>query len=154
MPPPTRRPAPTNSGPKMSADIPVSDGTSTPVTTAVSGRSPVGRLDGRTKLARRSNTLFKALTERLGNPTDAMIVADCRSLVELKVLAERARGSLLGSDDRSSTELGRIEFLIRHAEARLGLEPGAAAKAEPGSWEDLFVEEQDEEQPAGEGAAV
>jgi hypothetical protein len=94
--------------------------------------------DRRTKLGRRAKSLFRALHERLGRPADALIVADCWSLAELKVLADRARSHLLEKEERTSHELGRIEFLIRHGEARLGLAPGSA-EATPMSMKDKLA---------------
>jgi hypothetical protein len=139
----------------MSSDIPALPNTIAVATTPFRGRYPndtrsakKSGLDGRTKIARRSKNLFHAITARLGGPTDALIVADCKALCELKCLAERARARLLETEDRSSTELGRLEFLIRHAEARLGLKPGTAAAESAGSWEDLFSE--NDEQTAGD----
>jgi hypothetical protein len=140
----------------MQPDIPALPG-ATPANTAPNPGKLAGDIrspkragfDRRTKLGRRAKSLFRALHERLGRPTDALIVADCWSLVELKVLAERARSQLLEKEGRSSTELGRIEFLIRHGEARLGLVPGAATKTEPLDWRDLVPDDEDEdEQPS------
>ena len=120
----------------MSADIPALPGTIGAATAPSRGRYPTDTrsakkrgLDGRTTLARRSKQLLKALMERLGEPSDALVVADCRALVELKTLAERERDKLLEKEERTSHELGRIEHLIRHAEGRLGLAPGSADAA-------------------------
>lgn len=87
---------------------------------------------------------------RLGDPADIVAQADIMALAELKVAAEVARVRLL-EKDQSSNECVRLENLVRRAEARVGLEPGAATKTEPGDWRDLFADDdQDEEQPADE----
>ena len=116
-------------------------------------RSPAARLDGRSAAGKRVRDLFRALMVRLNEPADIMVQADIMALVELKVAAETARARLLEGKDQNTNGLVRLENLVRRAEARVGLEPGAATKAEPGTWEDLFVEELDEEQAADDGTA-
>jgi hypothetical protein len=90
---------------------------------------------------------------RLGDPSDILVQADILALTELKVAAEAARLRVIEGKDQSSNECVRLENLVRRAEARVGLEPGAATKTEPGTWEDLFAEELDEEQVADDGTA-
>jgi hypothetical protein len=110
---------------------------------------PDARLDGNSAVGRRVRDLFKAVMTRLDNPTDPMIVADCLALVELKAAAEVARAALLEGKVSSSNELVRLENLVRRAEARVGLEPGAATKSEPGDWRDLFAGDDDnQDEPA------
>ena len=111
---------------------------------------PEARLNGNSPVGRRVRDLFKALMTRLGDPVDVVIVADVLALVELKVAAEVARARLLEGKNQTSNECVRLENLVRRAEGRVGLEPGAAAKTDPGSWQDLFV---DDEQSA-DGTAV
>jgi hypothetical protein len=112
-------------------------------------RSPAGLLDGRSATGKRVRDLFRALMTRWGDPDDVVPQADIMALAELKTAAETARARLLEGKDQSSNECVRLENLVRRAEARVGLEPGATTKAE-GTWEDLFVEDQDEEQLAGD----
>lgn len=119
---------------------------------AVTAR-PERRLNGNSPAGRRVRDLFQALMTRLGTPTD-LIVADCLALVELKTGAEIARANLLTGKVSSSNELVRLENLVRRAEARVGLEPGAGAKVEPGDWRDLFADDRDESGDAAEGATA
>jgi hypothetical protein len=116
-------------------------------------RAPAGRLDGRSAVGKRVRDLFRALMARLNEPADISIQADILALTELKTAAEVARANLLGGKVQSSNELVRLENLVRRAEARVGLEPGAATKTEPGTWEDLFAEDLDEEQAADDRTA-
>jgi hypothetical protein len=134
-------------------DTPTTSRPATAYRSSVTTR-PDARLDGNSAVGRRVRDLFRAVMTRLGNPTDPMIVADCLALVELKAAAEVARAALLEGKVSSSNELVRLENLVRRAEARVGLEPGAATKTEPADWRDLFADELDEESGDGaEGAA-
>jgi hypothetical protein len=99
---------------------------------------PEARLDGNSPVGRRVRDLFRALMERLGNPTDVIIVADVLALAELKAAAEVARVRLL-EKGQNSNECVRLENLTRRAEARVGLELGAAAKKEPESLEQYLA---------------
>jgi hypothetical protein len=88
---------------------------------------------------------------RLNQPADIMVQADIMALVELKVAAEAARLRLLEGKDQNTNGLVRLENLVRRAEARVGLEPGAGAKVDPPDWRDLFVDD-DESESTGDGA--
>jgi hypothetical protein len=105
---------------------------------------PEARLDGNSPVGRRVRDLFRALMERLGNPTDVIIVADVLALAELKAAAEVARVRLL-EKGQNSNECVRLENLTRRAEARVGLELGAGAKVDAPDWRDLLVGDRDEE---------
>jgi hypothetical protein len=83
-----------------------------------------GRRLGQSPAARRIRDLFGALMTRLGNPTDAVVIADVLALAELKTSAETARSRLLSGVDNDPDQLVRLENLVRRAERRLDLKPG------------------------------
>jgi hypothetical protein len=148
--------------PKMRPDRTAIDSGSAPMDarSRTNGRSavtnaPAGRLDGRSAIGRRVKDLFAALMARLGEPVDVVAQADVLAPAELKVAAEVARARLLEGKNQNSNECVRLENLVRRAEARVGLEPGATTKTEPGDWRDLFAED-DDDQPADDtdGAAL
>lgn len=114
-------------------------------------RSPATRIDGRSAAGKRIRDLFRALMVRLNEPADIMVQADILALAELKTAAEVARVRLL-EKGQNSNECVRLENLTRRAELRLGLEPGAASKTEPGDWRDLFTDD-DELQSTDDGSA-
>lgn len=118
--------------------------------------APAARLDGRSAVGRRVKDLFRALMVRLNDPTDVVAQADIMALAELKAAAEVARARLLKGQNQDTNGLVRLENLVRRAEARVGLEPGASTKTEPGDWRDLFTEDDEDEQPADDtdGAAL
>jgi hypothetical protein len=141
------------------------DGTSMPDRTPIDGRSPdgfrsavtrspAGRLDGRSPTGRRIRDLYAALLVRLNQPADIVVQSDVLALAELKTMAEAARLRVLEGRDQNTNGLVRLENLVRRAEARVGLEPGAAAKVDPPDWRDLLVDEDEQdEQPVNDGTA-
>jgi hypothetical protein len=109
-------------------------------------RRPASRLNGRSAFGKRIRDLYFALTDRLNQPADILVQADIMALVELKVAAEIARANLLEGKVSSSNELVRLENLVRRAEARVGLAPGAATAGEETDYRygGLFIDLPDE----------
>jgi hypothetical protein len=102
-------------------------------------RSPAARLDGRSPTGKRIRDLYESLMARLNQPADVMVQADILALVELKAMSETARLRILEGKDQNTNGLVRLENLVRRAEARVGLEIGAATKREPETLEEYLA---------------
>jgi hypothetical protein len=101
--------------------------------------APDARLDGNSIVGRRIRDIYRALMERLNQPADIVIQSDVLALAELKTMAEAARLRVLEGKEQSSNEIVRLENLVRRAEARVGLELGAATKTEPETLEQYLA---------------
>jgi hypothetical protein len=109
---------------------------------AVTAR-PEARLNGNSPAGRRIRDLYRGLMARLSEPADVTVQAAVLALAELLTAAENARANLLTGKVSSSNELVRLENLVRRAEIRVGLVPGAAAAGEEADYRygGLFVED-------------
>jgi hypothetical protein len=109
---------------------------------AVTAR-PDRRLNGNSPAGRRVRDLFAGLMTRLNSPTDITVQAAVLALAELVTAAENARAHLLEGKVSSSNELVRLENLVRRAEIRVGLVPGAATAADEVDYRfgGLFVDD-------------
>jgi hypothetical protein len=134
---------PSNNQPGINGGSSEISGRSTSNYLSIISRRPASRLNGRSAAGKRIRDLFKALMKRLNQPTDPLIVADCLALVELKTAAEIARANLLEGKVSSSNELVRLENLVRRAEVRVGLVPGAATAGEETDYRfgGLFIDD-------------
>ena len=122
----------------MPLDQPGIDGTSAAINgrsppnyRSVITRSPAGRLDGRTKLARRAKQLARAFeAERGGALSDAQMVAVKRA-AEMATIAERTRALWLAGDWKTTgTDVVRIDGAARRAILDLGLPTSNVRPAE------------------------
>jgi hypothetical protein len=109
---------------------------------AVTAR-PERRLNGNSPAGRRVRDLYAGLMQRLEAPTDITIQAAVLALSELLTAAENARANLLNGKVSSSNELVRLENLVRRAEIRVGLVPGAPTAGEEtdNRFGGLFIED-------------
>jgi hypothetical protein len=133
---------PVTDGQPMANDIPTTPKPMAGYRSAITAR-PEARLDGNSAVGRRIRDLFKGLMERLGNPTDVIVVADVLAWAELKAAAEVARARLLEGNGTSSNECVRLENLVRRAAASVGLEPSTGS-SEPDSvslYGGLFIDD-------------
>jgi hypothetical protein len=118
---------------------------------AVTAR-PEARLNGNSPAGRRVRDLYRGLMKRLNQPADVTVQAAVLALSELLTAAENARADLLNGKVSSSNELVRLENLVRRAEIRVGLAPGALSaqqQSDPYGYAGLLVDDDDDtEEPA------
>jgi hypothetical protein len=145
---------PTPIGGELTANVAPTSPRQTPgYRSAVTAR-PEARLNGNSPAGRRVRDLYRGLMQRLDSPADITMQAAVLALSELLTAAENARANLLEGRVQSSNELVRLENLVRRAEIRVGLVPGAlSTQQDPDAYRygGLFIDDDgddDAEEPA------
>jgi hypothetical protein len=77
------------------------------------------RTNGHTAQGKRIRDLYRALTQRIGDPTDVLAQADVLRAAELRVAAEELRAKVLHGEPCEPDALVRLENLANRAERRL-----------------------------------
>jgi hypothetical protein len=78
------------------------------------------RIDGKSAYARRAKDLYKSHMAAMGNPADAVPMADALTAAELRTLAEDARSRFLGKDTSITIDsVLKLEGMASRAEKKL-----------------------------------